>query len=53
VQVSFDGKGLQIVTEGRALDRGAVGERIRVMNISSRATVFGTVQEDGTIQVNH
>lgn len=51
VQVLFNRAGLQITTEARALDRGAVGDRIRVMNMSSRATLFGTVQDDGTIQV--
>lgn len=53
VQVAFRGSGLNIITEGRALDRGAVGDRIRVMNLASRATLFGQVLEDGTIQVRH
>lgn len=51
VRVQFQGAGLHIVTEGRALERGAVGDRVRIMNLSSRATLFGQVQEDGTIQV--
>ncbi|MGJ8626842.1 MAG: flagellar basal body P-ring formation chaperone FlgA [Sulfitobacter sp.] len=51
VQVQFFGNGLSIVTEGRALERGAVGDNVRIMNLSSRATLFGQVQQDGTIHV--
>jgi len=51
VRVQFLGNGLSIVTEGRALERGAVGDNVRIMNLSSRATLFGRVQQDGTIQV--
>ena len=42
---------LQIVTEGRALDRAAAGEPVRVMNLASRQTVTGTVAPDGSIEV--
>lgn len=42
---------LVIATEGRALDRAAPGERIRVMNLASRSTVSGTVLPDGQIRV--
>lgn len=52
VRVSFTSSGLQIVTEGRALERGAVGDLVRVMNLSSRATVFGQILENGTIKVS-
>lgn len=51
VPVTFTGAGLNIRTEARALERGAVGDRIRVMNLASRATLFGQILEDGTIQV--
>ncbi|MEX3316341.1 flagellar basal body P-ring formation chaperone FlgA [Sulfitobacter sp. PS-8MA] len=51
VQVHFRGNGLEIVTEGRALERGAIGDLLRIMNLSSRATLFGQVQDDGTILV--
>ena len=51
VRVVFEGAGLSIVTEGRAMERGAVGDRVRLMNLQSRATLFGQVQEDGTIRV--
>ncbi|SFI13642.1 flagellar basal body P-ring formation chaperone FlgA [Albimonas pacifica] len=42
---------LFIAAEGRALDRGAVGDRIRVTNLSSRQTVFGRVAADGAVEV--
>lgn len=42
---------LAIGAEGRALDRGGFGERIRVMNLSSRQVVTGAVTEDGSIEV--
>lgn len=42
---------LSIVTEGRALGRGAAGEALQVMNLGSRTTVIGTVGPDGSIRV--
>lgn len=51
VPISFNAGGLSINTEGRALERGGIGDRIRVMNLNSRTTVFGFVQPDGTIKV--
>ncbi|MEX0283432.1 MAG: flagellar basal body P-ring formation chaperone FlgA [Paracoccaceae bacterium] len=44
--------GLQIVTEGRVLTRGAVGERVRVINLASKISVTGRIREDGWIEVN-
>jgi flagella basal body P-ring formation protein FlgA len=43
--------GLAISTGGRALERGAEGDVIRVMNLGSRTTVNGRVGSDGTIYV--
>ncbi len=51
VTLIYDQNGLTIATEGRVLDRGGVGDRIRVMNLSSRNTVTGTVGEDGKVYV--
>lgn len=53
VRLHFSGGGLRITTEGRALERGAIGDRVRVMNLSSRATLFGQVQQDGTVKVSY
>lgn len=44
--------GLTISAEGRAMERGAAGELVRVMNLSSRTIVQGTVQSDATISVS-
>lgn len=43
--------GLSIATEGRALGRAAEGERIRVMNLSSRSSVFAVIGSDGAAYV--
>lgn len=51
VPLIFLSGGLAISTEGRALARGAAGEVIRVMNLSSRNTVNGRVGPDGAIYV--
>jgi flagella basal body P-ring formation protein FlgA len=51
VSLRFEGNGLRISTEGRSLERGGIGDRVRIMNLSSRATLFGYIQEDGTIKV--
>ncbi|MFV0335244.1 MAG: flagellar basal body P-ring formation chaperone FlgA [Tropicimonas sp.] len=51
VTLIYDQSGLSIATEGRVLDRGGLGDRIRVMNLSSRTTVTGTVREDGRVYV--
>ncbi len=42
---------LRIVTDGRALDRAAAGEMVRVMNLASKQTVTGVVAADGSIEV--
>ena len=51
VRMSFASGPLQIVTEGRALERGAAGDPVRVMNLASRQTVTGTVSPDGSMRV--
>lgn len=43
--------GLAIVTEGRALDRGGPGDRIEVMNLSSKTKVTGRIGPDGSVDV--
>ena len=52
VQINYNSAGLRISTEGRSLQRGGVGDRIRIMNLDLRATLFGQVQQDGTINVS-
>ncbi len=52
VTMHFINGSLHITTEGRAIDGGAVGQNIRVTNISSRKTVVGKVMPDGSIAVS-
>lgn len=52
VTLTFHRLGLSISTEGRTLDAGAIGDRIRVLNANSRTTVVGTVLSDGSISVS-
>lgn len=52
VVIEYHAAGLRIVTEARALQRGAAGDRIRIMNLDSKATLFGRIQENGTIRVS-
>lgn len=43
---------LVIRAEGRALSRGGVGDRVRVLNLGSRQTIRGVVAGDGTVVVD-
>ncbi|WP_068108436.1 flagellar basal body P-ring formation chaperone FlgA [Tropicimonas marinistellae] len=43
--------GLSIKADGRSLARAAAGERVRAMNLASRATVTGTVDPSGRIVI--
>lgn len=52
VALSYVEGGLAITAEGRALGRGGVGDVIRVMNLSSRATVSGRIDPDGVVRVS-
>lgn len=51
VALRFETPGLVITAEGRSLERGGVGDRVRVMNLTSRATLFGLIQPDGSVKV--
>lgn len=51
VTLYYSKSGLMIATEGRSLQRGGVGDRVRVMNLSSRSTVTGRVLRDGRVSV--
>ena len=42
---------LEILADGRALERAPLGARVRVMNLDSRATVTGTVVGSGVVEV--
>ncbi len=51
VPLVFATGGLNILTEGRAMERGGVGDIIRIMNLGSRATVTGRIADDGRVYV--
>jgi flagella basal body P-ring formation protein FlgA len=51
VPLAFASGTLTILTEGRALDRGGVGDVIRIMNLASRTTVSGRIAADGRVIV--
>lgn len=51
VRLRYRSGGLVIEADGRALGRGAAGERISVMNLTSRTTLSGLVRENGYVEV--
>lgn len=51
VRAVFSVNGLSIEIEARALERGAVGDVIRAMNLSSRNTIRAEVQPNGHLKV--
>ncbi len=53
ITLRFMAGGLVILTDGRALDRAATGDRLRVLNLSSRVTVTATATGPGQAQVGH
>lgn len=51
VKLVFRHGNLTIATEARALQRGGIGDFVRVMNLSSRTTVSGKVSRNGSVIV--
>ncbi|WP_255599240.1 flagellar basal body P-ring formation chaperone FlgA [Hasllibacter sp. MH4015] len=51
VSLRYNHGGLLILTEGRALDRAASGEMLRVINLNSRQTVTATATGPGLVTV--
>ena len=51
IALAYRAGGLSILTEGRALGRGGVGEMIDVMNLTSRSKVSGQIGPDGVVHV--
>jgi flagella basal body P-ring formation protein FlgA len=52
IPLIYQGTGLIIATEGRALERAGPGDVIRVMNLTSRATVPARIGIDGAAYVS-
>lgn len=51
VVLAFVSGGLTILAEGRALERGAEGERIRALNLASKTTISGRIDRQGRLIV--
>lgn len=51
VRLRFARGVLEIAVTGRALDRGAAGDRVRVMNLEGRSVVGGEVEAAGLVRV--
>lgn len=51
IPLIYEGAGLMIKTEGRALERAGPGDVIRVMNTQSRTTVSALIDEGGLAHV--
>ena len=51
VPLGYMAGGLNIMTEGRALARGGVGDTIEIMNLTSRSKVLGQIGSDGVVRV--
>lgn len=52
VTVVYVGPGIQLTMVGRALEGGAMGQWIRVLNPQSKLVAYGAVSPDGTVQVS-
>lgn len=51
VTIRYNHGGLMVTTEGRAMDRAAAGEPLRVLNLSSRNTVTAVAAAPGLVVV--
>lgn len=51
ISLVYESSSLSIRTDGRALDRGGIGDLISVMNLSSRTTVIAELRADGAAYV--
>ena len=51
VTIRYRHAGLVVVTDGRAMDRAAAGEPLRVLNLSSRNTVTAVAAAPGLVIV--
>ncbi len=52
VSLMYDAGGITVSTDGRSLERAGPGERVRVMNLSSRTTVTARIGPDGVAYVS-
>jgi len=53
ITLVYISNGLEIRTEGRALERAGAGDRVNVMNLASRKTVSGVVVASGVVAIRN
>lgn len=53
VSLIFQRSGLTIRTDGRSLSRGGKGDLVRVINLDSRKTVSGKIDDSGSVWVTN
>jgi flagella basal body P-ring formation protein FlgA len=44
--------GVELSGRGQSLDDGQVGQSVRIINTATRSTIIGTVNADGTVEMN-
>ena len=52
VRLVYNDRGLTIEAEGRALDRAARGDLVRVMNLQSKNTITGIARADSSVSLS-
>lgn len=52
VTLRFSRGGVQLTGNGQALQDGAVGQSIKVLNPATRATLVGTIASNNTVDIN-
>ena len=52
VHMEYNNGPMTISAEGRALDKGAIGDRIRVMNLASKRVVTATVTGNDSVRTS-
>ena len=53
VKMEFEKGPLVMIAEGRALDKGGKGDRVRVMNLTSKRVVTATVSGSDSVKAKH
>lgn len=52
VRITYQEGPIQLISEGKALQNGARGDLIRVVNYSSNRTIDATITQSGSVEVN-
>jgi flagella basal body P-ring formation protein FlgA len=52
VTIIFEGRGITLTARGKAIDAGAEGETVSVLNPQSKRILHATVQGPGVVVVN-